>query len=317
MPQKFLRPRVPSGALPCSRLIQMKRCPSCQSTYTDNSLRFCLADGTPLVAVVDDDPQATKLSPGPTKANMPTLALPANQLPDYRAAAETKPQPAPVFDTDSATQQRRIMPILVVGLVLLASAVVVALVVTRDRGDNDSGTSRTSSDYSTSNSTTPQPTPSIAASPTPSASVTPSVTPTPTATPTPTDSYSARSEVMSALNAWTASLNRQDLDANMRLYADNLDDFYGRGNISKASVRVKRRANFEMYYSSINVQLSNVSVSLDSSGTVATILYDNTYNWQGGTKSLRGKSHNKMVMSKIGGGWLITSEQHLRTYYEN
>ncbi|HEX8495125.1 MAG TPA: nuclear transport factor 2 family protein [Pyrinomonadaceae bacterium] len=296
----------------------MKRCPSCQSTYTDNSLRFCLSDGTPLVAVVDDDPQATKISPAPTKANMPTLALPPNQLPDYiSATAETQQRPASAAGNDNATQRRRIIPILIVGLVLLASAVVVALVVTRDRSDDDSGASRKASDYPTSNSTPPQPTPSIAASPTPSATVTPSATPVPTVTPTPNDSYSARAEVMSALNAWTASLNRQDLDANMRLYADNLDNFYGRGNLSKASVRMKRRANFEMYYSSINVQLSNVNVSLDSSGTVATILYDNTYNWQGGTKSLRGKSHNKMVMSKIGGRWLITSEQHLQTYYEN
>jgi hypothetical protein len=39
----------------------MKRCPSCNRTYTDASLNFCLEDGTPLVsgAAPTPDPQAT------------------------------------------------------------------------------------------------------------------------------------------------------------------------------------------------------------------------------------------------------------------
>src|SRR6476661_5216316 len=43
----------------------MKRCPSCNRSYTDPSLNFCLEDGTPLVvdAPPPSDPNATMRYP--------------------------------------------------------------------------------------------------------------------------------------------------------------------------------------------------------------------------------------------------------------
>ena len=32
----------------------MKQCPSCRTTYTDESLSFCLADGTPLTEMAEE-----------------------------------------------------------------------------------------------------------------------------------------------------------------------------------------------------------------------------------------------------------------------
>lgn len=45
----------------------MKRCPSCDRTYTDDALSFCPNDGTPLVtdAPASFDPQATIVAPPP------------------------------------------------------------------------------------------------------------------------------------------------------------------------------------------------------------------------------------------------------------
>ena len=40
----------------------MKRCPTCQKTYNDQSLSYCIEDGTPLVSVSADDP--TVVVPG-------------------------------------------------------------------------------------------------------------------------------------------------------------------------------------------------------------------------------------------------------------
>ena len=31
----------------------MKQCPNCKNTYTDESLKFCLADGTELISLTD------------------------------------------------------------------------------------------------------------------------------------------------------------------------------------------------------------------------------------------------------------------------
>lgn len=51
----------------------MKRCPSCERTYTDDALSFCPNDGTPLVtdAPSSFDPQATIMA-SPPKVSGPT-----------------------------------------------------------------------------------------------------------------------------------------------------------------------------------------------------------------------------------------------------
>lgn len=38
----------------------MKQCPACKTTYTDDSLSFCLADGTPLTAIRDEEPTVVR-----------------------------------------------------------------------------------------------------------------------------------------------------------------------------------------------------------------------------------------------------------------
>jgi hypothetical protein len=60
----------------------MKRCPSCQSTYTDDSLRYCLNDGTLLSSVTGDSGQA------PFDAEASTLRI--NSTPGTDAAPPTE-----------------------------------------------------------------------------------------------------------------------------------------------------------------------------------------------------------------------------------
>src|SRR5215470_17681831 len=52
----------------------MKRCPSCNRSYTDASLNFCLEDGTPLVvdAPPPSDPNATMQYPSARETSEPT-----------------------------------------------------------------------------------------------------------------------------------------------------------------------------------------------------------------------------------------------------
>src|SRR3989442_672484 len=50
----------------------MKRCPKCDNSYTDDSLRFCLQDGEPLVAEVhqrfDPNAETLELATGPSQS---------------------------------------------------------------------------------------------------------------------------------------------------------------------------------------------------------------------------------------------------------
>ena len=57
----------------------MKQCPVCRTTYTDGSLRFCLADGTELAELRADEPTAVLSSGGGSQiagqASDPTIVV--------------------------------------------------------------------------------------------------------------------------------------------------------------------------------------------------------------------------------------------------
>lgn len=68
----------------------MKRCPTCNRTYTDLSLNFCLEDGTPLTSDIPGvDPNATIRYPSARDTAEP----PPTEI--YRPATQPTPRPAP------------------------------------------------------------------------------------------------------------------------------------------------------------------------------------------------------------------------------
>jgi len=72
----------------------MKRCPTCNRTFTDQSLGFCIEDGSILVR--DESPealdsQATAIFPGPP----PTVQMPPPRATDRMASAFPKAPPRP------------------------------------------------------------------------------------------------------------------------------------------------------------------------------------------------------------------------------
>lgn len=92
----------------------MKRCPTCQRTYTEQNLSYCIDDGTPLVEVIDDDP--TVVSP-----RQPTTADTSN---DWNAVAYRPPGAYVPPDT----RKRRVWP-WVLGLVGLLVLVIAGLAI--------------------------------------------------------------------------------------------------------------------------------------------------------------------------------------------
>lgn len=76
----------------------MKRCPTCNRTYTDLSLNFCLEDGTPLVTggPAAPDPNATIRYPGPRDTSEPPpteIYRPTVPPAPQRPTAPPPPQP--------------------------------------------------------------------------------------------------------------------------------------------------------------------------------------------------------------------------------
>ncbi len=119
----------------------MKRCPTCQSTYTDDSLSFCLTDGAALVdaafnpqatlpnefqgtlkdenrATLSDDNQVTLQYPSPRATNDPPSTAPnANTPPhgNWNPQAWTPPTPHAL----ASVRQRNSTPWVIGGIVVL------------------------------------------------------------------------------------------------------------------------------------------------------------------------------------------------------
>ena len=70
----------------------MKRCPACQRAYTDDSLAFCLEDGSALLAASHDASElpATLIIPDPRVTARPEVKGPV-QAPVYNAATPAWP----------------------------------------------------------------------------------------------------------------------------------------------------------------------------------------------------------------------------------
>ena len=108
----------------------MKRCPTCNRVYDEDSLRFCLDDGGNLI----------EMSPG--EPIPPTLVMPASVEPVPTIKQAFPPVVASIHDgalradTITTARQRNILPWLVIGFLIFlfgAGAVVGALVISARR----------------------------------------------------------------------------------------------------------------------------------------------------------------------------------------
>jgi hypothetical protein len=141
----------------------MKRCPTCQSTYTDDSLSFCLTDGAALVsaafnpqatlpnefqgtlrddnrATLSDDNQVTLPYPQQRASNeTPAAALKANTPPpqgNWNPPAWTPARPAA-----AQARQRNSTPWVIGGiLVLLLGAAIAVWLIIAKRGTSNEAT---------------------------------------------------------------------------------------------------------------------------------------------------------------------------------
>jgi ketosteroid isomerase-like protein len=121
----------------------MKQCPTCNRTYSDSSLSFCIEDGTPLISA--PDPEATVVAASTTRTAGPpgknTLA--DSPTPPYQPPGQFSPAPA----------QRRAWPwvvgivvLLVVGLggLGIAAVIVIPKLIRQAGNENNSNTNSNS-----------------------------------------------------------------------------------------------------------------------------------------------------------------------------
>lgn len=72
----------------------MKQCPACKTTYTDDSLSFCLEDGAPLDSAVDEQPTVVKnLGNSPMRVDIPSTSRSGTAAPPTATESERASAP--------------------------------------------------------------------------------------------------------------------------------------------------------------------------------------------------------------------------------
>lgn len=301
----------------------MKQCPKCQSIYTDDSLSYCLQDGTKLATLSDSAAaEVTRpMSGGGVRDLPPTEILRPEDMPTARIESapstteQRRARPTAVNSAGSegagAAQTHRsnatvIALSIVVAVLLLALGGLVTWMAMRDKGQTDPRAVSSNSNQTEARQSNTQTTRA-------NSNATPAVTPT--AQASPVDVAAAQREVQAALNAWADTIRQRNLEEHMKCYADVLDVYYNASNVAKSRVRSDRSAAFSKY-TSMNVELSNIKISVEPSGARATATFDKTFDFHG-DKDFSGSGLNRFWFVKTQGRWLINGEKDLQTYYIN
>lgn len=304
----------------------MKRCPTCQRRYADDTLNFCLEDGAPLAVVnpsVDETLTLDAGEPPPTEILDPALAPTlARQKPAPTARHEaraTRRDEVPNFAAATAARPARsttsVVAVTVAATILLLGlGGLGAWLLLRDTGaevsrggdSNVRPTPTSTPDLRNGNTGTPT------ASPTPTPAT---PTPTPQPTQTPGGGAGASREVAGALEGWRRTMNG-DVDAHMAYYAGTLHTYYNARNVGSDMVRNNVARAFSAY-DTFEVRVDNLQIEVDPSGEKAQATFDKTFVFRGSGKTYEGSGLNRFWFEKIGGRWLITGEKDLKIYYVN
>jgi len=300
---------------------KMRSCPSCQTQYTDDSLSYCLQDGTPLRPV-----PATR---------QPTVSIDeqAAKLTD-RDSVETKWRNDAVNTSvgDRRIQKNASGILLAAGLaaavsILLAGVGAIGIWLyfrqpaadvvknaKNGRPDNSvvppSGLNRNISTPTPDYAPTPSPGPTQAAK-----SNSFSWPPNDNVNSTPThDRTTAAQEVEAQVLGWRYQTETGDLNGLIGKYAPSVE-YYNRRGAGRGLIRTDKQRAYRLY-NSMSIKLSDMNVSVSDSGDAATATFDKEWAFSGSNRST-GKVRQQLKFSKLNGEWKIVGERDIKVYYTN
>ena len=294
----------------------MKQCPTCQSQYTDDTLQFCLQDGSRLQSAANPaeqtpalDEQETVISNRPSNQNYaPQKTNPTNWNPNQTTPDANIQTPEKKSGTSFAVFLTAFVMLLFFGIAGIGAWLFLRgakpdentnLLIAKNTPNRDStNTSSTAPDMSRS---------------TPIATVTPSTSSNiVTNSAPPVDKEQIRKDVSQRVNWWKTAAESRDLDNYMSNYAGTVD-YYNKKGASFAFVRTDKQRAFTNY-DSVKVMLGNISVTPDATGENATAVFDKEWVFEG-AKYSAGKVQTQLKFKKVAGKWLITGERDLKVYY--
>lgn len=306
----------------------MKICPTCQTKYTDTTLKFCLQDGTELIGetsgsgshpTVSFEESETLVSG--SKPEQISFDLSDSGKDNWQESQVTRVATLPAEPGNSKT----VIAVLATALVmfLLFGIIGVGTYLYLSGGNSGVGNNNGVSDNQNTNQTTDKP--NIGSTNASNSNVKPpntETTPTKTEKPTPTkeptpevDPEKAKKDIADRIYTWKSGAEAINLNAYMNNYAERID-YYRKNGASKSFVRNDKQRAFSKY-DSIKVQISNITIKPASDGRTAVAVIDKEWDFSGPANKSSGKVRQQLKFKKSGEVWLITSEKDLKVYYVN
>lgn len=268
----------------------MKVCPKCNSSYTDETLNFCLTDGVPLVAEEILDEYLSK-------HNSKSWHL-ADTLVDPRFASggrATSVNPSsPTLEMGNTTvgglvpKQSRAALYAVLGIVLIA--LVGGVFWWNSKSSNPANKSVLSPETASQ----------------PKHAVVPL---------SPEQQAQVKKEVTDFMMSWAKTNSDKDSDAHLAHYANILEVYYGESGKDKNHVLADRLRAYQRY-DSIQMQVDNLNITPESTESAA-VVFDKSWTMKNDKKTSTGSVQQEVHVTKTNGRWLIDSEKDLKVYFIN
>jgi|GEM_PF-1915337 len=281
----------------------MKICPKCHSSYSDESLNFCLTDGVPLVVA---EGSGERLSSQHSWQDAETLHDGGFSLPYIGEGHTTSPNTgAPTFSSSAShrtsfhdvSANHQIAPKKSSNFVLLS--IVGGLLALGIAGGafwyffggkaNDARNA-----------------------PVPGATV--EVKKASVVLPAEQENQ-IKKEISEMIEVWRSTIEKHDIDTHIKSYVATLDNYYKESGIHREHVRADRLRAFERY-PTIDIQVDNIKITLHSTDA-ATVLFDKTWTFKRPERTSTGSVQQEMELVKQNGRWLINGEKDAKVYYIN
>jgi hypothetical protein len=255
----------------------MKICPNCHSSYSDETLNFCLVDGAPLVKA--------DVSRNITSSTNQEETLIDSKI--HNLNLTERKQPALPTQSFVNSRSRKFLFLGLIGLAVLGLGIFFFL---QDRMRPSSEPVVVSRQVSISTRKNDNPIP-------------------------PDQMDRIKSEIAQMLANWAATNSNKDLEGHLAHYVDTLEIYYTESNKDKNHVRADRLRAYQKY-DSISIQVQNLQILLDSE-QVAMVVFDKMWVMKSPQKISTGAVQQEMKLVRLNNKWLIASERDSKVYYIN
>jgi hypothetical protein len=271
----------------------MKVCPKCNSSYSDETLNFCLTDGVPLVVEEVLDEYLSKQSSN-SWHTAETLVDPR-----FSVAAESEHTTSPNSSSRTLALGTQTAGTLILKrsnkkLYLILGGILVLVVF---------GGFWWFSNSSNPNNKTVAPDNTASS---PKHAIIPI---------SPEQDAQVKKELTAFMDSWARTNEQKNADAHIAHYANTLEIWYGESNKDKGYVLADRKRAYQKY-DSIQMQLDNLRITTESTES-ATIVFDKSWTMKNTQKTSTGSVQQEVHVTKTGGKWLIDSEKDLKVYFIN